>query len=338
MAPEAAARSAPSAPPGVSRAAALLLALGPESSAEIFRQLDESQLRLLANGANAIRRSPPSVVTQALDVFLGEMEGLSAETAAGADTLREAATLAFGEELARRVFDDGMTGDVLSQVAQADPEALAMVLSHEQPQTVALMLSALDASRASAVLERMPDHQRADILRRMASIDAVAPEVLHEIAAALAGELRALAAGGMRKVNGKAVALAVLRRCPAQQQGELIAEIERDNAQLASDLRGRLFTFDDLKKLTDRDLQVLLREIEGAKLVVALKAATPDLKAKFLSNLSARAAQMLEDDLAAAGPVKLSTVETAQAEIAKLAQEAAQAGRITIVGADEQVL
>jgi flagellar motor switch protein FliG len=338
MAPEATAARPRPAPPGVSRAAALLVALGPEASAEIFRQLDEAQLRLLANGANAIRRSGSGAVQQAVDVFLGEMESAGGEAAAGAEALREAATLAFGEDLARRVFDDELTGDVLSQVAQADPDALAMVLSHEQPQTVALMLSALDAPRATAVVERMPERQRADILRRMAGIDAVAPEVLHEIATALAKELRALAAGGMRKVNGRAIALAVLRRCPAQQQGELISEIERDNAQLASELRGRLFTFDDLKKLADRDLQVLLREIDGSKLVVALKAATPDLKAKFLSNLSARAAQMLEDDLAAAGPVKLSTVEAAQAEIAKQAQEAAQAGRITIVGAGETLL
>jgi flagellar motor switch protein FliG len=224
------------------------------------------------------------------------------------------------------------------QVAQADPESLAMVLSHEQPQTVALILSSLEAARVSAVLERMPDRQRADILRRMASIDAVAPEVLHEIASALSAELRALFAGGMRKVNGKAIALEVLRRCPLQQQGEVIQEIERDNAPLAAELRGRLFTFEDLKKLADRDLQTLLREIDNSKLTVALKGASAEVRQKFLQNLSQRAAQMLEDDLGAMGPVKLSTVEAAQGEIARIAQEAAQAGRITIVGAGEQML
>jgi flagellar motor switch protein FliG len=184
----------------------------------------------------------------------------------------------------------------------------------------------------------MPDRMRADVLRRMAAIDAVAPEVLHEIAAALSSELRALFAGGMRKVNGKAIALEVLRRCPVAQQGEVIAEIERDSAALAAELRGRLFTFEDLKKLADRDLQTLLREIDTSKLSVALKGASNDIRAKFLANLSQRAAEMLEDDLAAMGPVKLSTVETAQMEIAKLAQDAASAGRITIVGANETML
>jgi flagellar motor switch protein FliG len=323
--------------PGVSRAAALLLAIGPEAAAAVFAKLDERELRLIATGAKSLRKQAPALVPAAVDTFLDEMEGVAGQAAAGAEALRDAAMRAHGEELARRVFDDE-SGDVLTQVAEADPESLAMVLAHEQQQTVALILSSLDAARASAVLERMPDGQRADILRRMATIDAVAPEVLHEIAAALSTELRALVAGGMRKVNGKAIALDVLRRCAPQQQTEVISEIEKDNATLAAELRGRLFTFEDLKKLTDRDLQALLREIEGNKLTVALKGASAEVRQKFLANLSQRAAQMLEDDLAAMGPVKLSTVETAQAEIARLAQEAAHAGRITIVGANERML
>jgi flagellar motor switch protein FliG len=107
---------------------------------------------------------------------------------------------------------------------------------------------------------------------------------------------------------------------------------------LAAELRGKLFTFDDLKNLSDRDLQQLLREIDTNKLAVALKGATPELKNKVLGNLSSRAAQMLEDDLGAMGPVKLSTVEQAQSEIAKLTQEIAQQGRITLVSPTEAMV
>src|SRR6185369_8640696 len=199
-------------------------------------------------------------------------------------------------------------------------------------------LSSIDAARAAAVMERVPEKQRPDILRRMAVIDSVAPEVLREIGQALTTELKAVVAGGMRRVNGKAVALDILRRCTAQQQGEVIAEIEKDSAPLAAELRGRLFTFDDLRHLTDRGMQMLLREVDTTKLGVALKGSTPELKAKVLANLSVRAAEMLEDDLQAMGPVKLSTVETAQGEIAKLAQDIAQQGRITIDGPSETML
>jgi len=142
----------------------------------------------------------------------------------------------------------------------------------------------------------------------------------------------------MRRVDGKATALEILRRTDPQQQGIVLAEIEKDDQQLAAELRGRLFTFSDLGGLADRDLQTLLREIDAGQLTVALKGATADVREKFLRNLSSRAAEMLADDLAAMGPVKLSSVEAAQKEIAKAAQELAQAGRITIVGPSEKVL
>ncbi|HTT69730.1 MAG TPA: FliG C-terminal domain-containing protein [Anaeromyxobacteraceae bacterium] len=332
----------PQGGPGLTRAAAVLLGLGPDTAGILFRQLAEPELKLVAHGAKELRKQPPATVPDALRSFVQAMESVGGDTAASDHLLREAAVKALGADTARRVFDGEEaplpSDDVLGPVFSADPEALAMVLAHEQPQTVALVLSSIDAARAAAVVDKLPERLRPDILRRMAVIDSVAPEVLREIGQALTSELKALVGGGMRKVNGKAAALSILRRCSAQQQGEVIAEIERDSAQLAAELRGRLFTFDDIRTLGDRDMQTLLREIDTNKLAVALKGSTPELKAKVLANLSARAAEMLEDDLLAMGPVKLSTVETAQAEIAKLTLEIAQQGRITIVGAGETML
>ncbi|MFL5261802.1 MAG: flagellar motor switch protein FliG [Anaeromyxobacteraceae bacterium] len=330
------------ASPGAMRVAAFLLGIGPEAAGAIFRQLAEPELRMVALGAKALKKGPPAAVPDALASFVSAMDGPGGDTASSDHLLREAAVKALGIDAARRAFDGDTApthaDEALGPVSEADPEALAMVLSHEQPQTIALVLSSIDAGRASSVMERIPEKQRADILRRMAVIDSVAPEVLREIGQALTTELKAVVAGGMRRVNGKSVALEILRRCTAQQQGEVIAEIEKDSAPLAAELRGRLFTFDDLRHLTDRDMQMLLREVDTTKLGVALKGSTPELKAKVLANLSARAAEMLEDDLQAMGPVKLSTVETAQGEIAKLAQDIAQQGRITIVGPSETML
>jgi flagellar motor switch protein FliG len=329
-------------PDGTTRAAAVLLGLGADTAGLVFRQLADPALRRVAAGAKVLRAQPPGAVPDALQSFVAAMEAVGSETAVSDQVLREAAAKALGADAARRAFDmeeaPAPADEAVIALSHADPEALAIVLSHEQPQTIALVLSALEPARAMAVMERMPERQHPAILRRMAVIDAVAPEILREIALGLASELKAVEGGGMRRVDGKAVALEILRRCSAQQQGEAIAEIERDSAALAAELRGRLFTFDDLRELADRDLQVLLREIDAGKLATALKGATPELKQKLLSNLSSRAAQMLEDDLAAMGPVKLSTVETAQGEIAKLALEIAQAGRITIAGAGEAMV
>jgi flagellar motor switch protein FliG len=327
---------------GCQRAAAVLLGIGAEAATSIFRSFGEGDLRRVALGAKDLRSATAAQVKGALESFIEAMETVGGDAAAGDDLLREVASRALGADAARRAFD-GVTpppppDEVLGPVSQADPEALGMVLAREQPQTIALVLSSLEAWRAAGVVERLPEKIRADVIRRMAVIDSVAPEVLREVGQALSAELKALFAGGMRKVDGKATALAVLRRSPPQQQGIVLAEIEKDDQALAAELRGRLFTFADLANLADRDLQTLLREIEGGRLTVALKGATQELRDKFLKNLSSRAAEMLSDDLAAMGPVKLTSVEAAQQEIAKQAQELAQAGRITIVGASEKML
>lgn len=328
--------------PGAQKAAAVLLGLGPEVAGAVLPLLSEHELRRIALGAKELRGAPPSAVTDALENFVTTMETVGSETAAGDDLLREIAEKILGPEAARRIFEGVKpppgAQEELGPAAQADPEALAMVLGREQPQTIALVLSSLEPMRAAGVMEKLAEKLRPEVLRRMASIESVAPDVLREVGHALSGELRSLVAGGLRRVDGKATALEILRRQPPQAQGVVLSDIEKDDQQLASELRSRLFTFGDLGVLADRDLQTLLREIDASRLTVALKGSTAELRDKFLRNLSSRAAEMLQDDLAAMGPVKLSSVETAQQEIAKLAQELAQQGRITIVNPTEKML
>lgn len=327
---------------GCQRAAAVLLGIGPDVAATVFKMFAEPDLRRVALGAKVLRQRGGSGVAKALEEFIASMETVDGDAAAGDDLLREVAAKAFGPDVARRAFDGVVPppppDEVLGPVSQADPEALAMVLGREQPQTIALVVSSLEAWRAAGVMDRLPEKLRPEVLRRMATIESVAPEVLREVGQALSSELKALVAGGMRRVDGKSTALEILRRTAPQQQGVVLAEIEKDDAQLAAELRGRLFTFNDLVNLADRDLQALLREVDAQRLTVALKGATAEVRQKFLQNLSSRAAEMLGDDLAAMGPVKLSSVEAAQQEVAKVAQELAQQGRITIVGPAEKML
>jgi flagellar motor switch protein FliG len=327
---------------GCQRAAAVLLGIGPEVAATVFKMFGETELRRIALGAKELRARGSAAISEALEQFCSNMETVDGDAAAGDDLLREVAERALGADAARRAFDGVIPppppDEVLGPVSQADPEALAMVLQREQAQTIALVLSSLEPWRAAGVMDRLPEKLRPDVLRRMATIESVAPEVLREVGQALSSELKALVAGGMRKVDGKSTALEILRRTAPQAQGVVLAEIERDDTQLAAELRGRLFTFGDLVNLADRDLQQLLREIDAQRLTVALKGATADVRQKFLQNLSSRAAEMLSDDLAAMGPVKLSSVEAAQQEIAKTAQELASQGRITIVGPSERML
>jgi flagellar motor switch protein FliG len=331
----------PPAGPGAVRAAALLTGLGPELAVEIFKLLDEATVRHIALGARALRRKPEAV-GQALTAFVQQMGSVNGQAALGDEVLREVATRALGAEIARRAFDGiaapAPADEVLGSLVTADPETLALLLTREQPQTAALVLGAMDPTRASAVMKHIPDAQRPNILRRLAVLEVVAPEVLREVAGALASDISAAVPTGTRRVDGKALVIEVLRTAPQAQQSALVAEIEKDDPELAEELRAKLFTFEDLANLADRDVQTLIREIDMGQLAVALKGASNDVKDKLLKNMSSRAAQMLNDDVGAMGPVKLAAVEAAQATLVKTAFGLAEQGRLTIVGPADKLL
>jgi flagellar motor switch protein FliG len=327
---------------GARKAAALLLGIGPEAAAAVFRQLTESDVRQIALGAKDLKRGPATAVPDALKDFVETMERVGGDTPAGEEVLRDVATNVLGAEVVKRLFGvhnpPTPVDELLSTTAATEPEALAMVLQREAPQTVALVLSSLEPDRAVAVMEHMPEAQRPQIVRRMAVVESVAPEVLREVRQALTTELNALVAEGMRKVDGRKAALEILRRSPTAQQGQVLEWISRDDPKLADELKNKLFTFDDIVRLTDRDIQALLKEIDTAQLTTALKGATDEVKEKFLRNMSSRASQMLADDLQAMGPVRLQVVEEAQANISKVALDLAEKGKLTIVRATDKMV
>ncbi len=325
----------PSTGGGARRAAAVLLGLGPEVTSEIFQLLGEAEVRELGRGAKELRRAPAGESVGALRTFVELMEGSGGDALLGDELLRDMAARALGAERARRAFDETAVRQepeaVLGPIVHADPEAIAMVLGREQPQTVALVLAALETERAVAVMEHLPNERRGEIVRRMAVVESVAPELLREVGRALASELQAVVAGGMRRVDGKAAALEILRRAPGPQQAEVVSAIEESDPTLAAEIRTRLFTFEDLSSLGDRDIQQLLKEVDAGRLAVALKGATPELKDKVLRNMSSRAAEAINEDLAAMGPVRVALVEAAQAEVVQSALSLAESGRITLV-------
>jgi flagellar motor switch protein FliG len=326
--------------PGAMRAAALLLGLGPDLAASIFQHLDESTVRRIAAGAKEIRKTPEAVPA-ALNQFVTALEMVGGDTEAGDRLLREIAEQVLGPDMARRAFEGvapPAVDEMLGPAAQADPEALALILSREQPQTIALVLGAMESPRASTVMRLLPEALRPQVLRRLAGLEGVAPDVLREVGQGLSAELRTSISSGMRRFDGKGAAIELLRRSPAAQQTETVQEIEKDDPELAADLRSKLFTFQDLVNLSDRDIQTFLREVDTSRLSVGLKGAASNVKDKILKNMSSRAAQMLADDIGAMGPVKLADVELAQGELVKIAFTLAEQGRITVVSpADKMV-
>lgn len=328
---------------GARKAAALLLGMGPEAAASVFRQLTEADVRQIALGAKDLKRVNAAAVPDALKEYVDSMERVGGDSHAGEEMLRDVASNVLGAEASKRLFGGQQAvtpgvDELLSTMSATEPEALAMVLAREQPQTVALVLSSLDPDRAVAVMEHMPETNKAQIVRRMAMVESVAPEVLREVRSALTSELNALVSEGMRKVDGRKAALEILRRGSTAQQGQVLEWIGRDDPNLAAELKTKLFTFEDLSRLGDRDIQAMMKEIDTTQLTTALKGSTEEVKEKFLRNMSTRAAQMLGDDLQAMGPVRLQVVEEAQGNICKIALELAEKGKITVVRATDKMV
>ncbi|HEY0713345.1 MAG TPA: FliG C-terminal domain-containing protein, partial [Polyangia bacterium] len=326
---------------GAQRAAAVLLGLGRETATVVFRLLDEPSIRQIALGARELRRQP-DLVQKSMEAFVQAMGSLDGDAEASDGLLREIATTALGSEAARRAFEGIVppppVDEVLGPVAFADVEALAMVLGREQPQTIALVLGSIDEARAGAILKLLPDTLRPQVLRRLATLESGAPAVLKEVGEALQAELLSSAGGSSRRVDGRAAAVAMLRKVPAAQQTEVVGEIEKEDPELAAELRSKLFTFEDIGNLNDRDIQTFIREIDTSRLAVALKGSSPSVAEKVLKNMSSRAAEMMRDEIAAMGPLRLAAVEEAQGELVKVAFNLVEQGRITLVGPSDKMV
>lgn len=329
--------------PGAQKAAAVILALGPELAGTIFRHFTDQDMRFLAAGAKSLKDAPSNFVTTALREFFDSMHGHGTELVAGDDILKDMLHKALGVDAAERAFAEQKpkppTYEILGPLAEAEPDDLALLLAKEHPQTTALILSAMDPKAASEVLTELPEHTRAQILQRVARVEAVSPEILEGVVQVLLDELEAMGSGiGRRRLNGRDAAIELLRRIPATEQGENLSEIEEEDPELAEELRKNLFTFDDLAGLMDRDIQALLKEVDVAQLTVALKSASEKVKEKVIANMSRRVAQMLLDDLATMPPVRLAEVQQAQEDISRVAMQLASDGRITIVTGEEELL
>lgn len=326
---------------GAQRALAVLLVLGKDTAREVMKYFNESDLRRLSAGAR-VKSPPEELLPVALAEFSSSMQAPATPWQAADGIFRQWVKDSLGPDTLNRVLEDlppaPKADEVLGPVSSVDAEALAMVLAREQPQTVALVLSALDADKAVNVLNRLPPAVQPEVVYRMAKVESVNPELLKEVGQALAAELRAAAVGGVRKVEGRQVALDVLRNKPVAEQGELMQKIEERDADLATELRAKLLTFEDLVHLPDRDIQTLLREFDTKVLMVALKGASPTTAAKIFKNMSSRAADMLRDDMAAMGPLRLADVEAAQGQLISVVTRLAGEGKIRLIGpADKMV-
>ncbi|RTZ83753.1 MAG: flagellar motor switch protein FliG [SAR324 cluster bacterium] len=323
---------------GPKKAAILLLALGEDGAADVMKNLEEAEIQQVGYYMSRFTDVSPEELDIVLEEFYRNsvMADEGVNISSSPDFVKNALTKALGADRAKELSDNLGAGEEeagLEALRYAEPIMIANYIRTEHPQTIALILSYLkNAEQSSAVLRDLPESLQADILYRMAVIESIPPGVISEMNEVLTEEMKT--AGSMAtSVGGVEPVAEILNSVDKATETRILSSIEETNPDLAEQIRELMFTFEDMALIDAKQMQLVMKDVDQADMVLALKTASDAVKELIFSSMSSRAAEMVREDLENLGPAKLSDVEAAQQKIIKVVKKLEEAGTITIAGA-----
>lgn len=323
------------------RAAILLLTVGEEAAALIFKQLSPKQVQHIGGAMASLDNIRRETIN---NVFVSFIEEISDSTGFGMGVdnyVREVLFKALGPEKAAGVIDRILlSGDTLGldSLKWMDARTIADIIRNEHPQIQAIVVAYLDSELSAEVLSFLTEDVRLDIIMRVAKLETVQPDALIELNSILERQFSGSVSTQKRRIGGVKVAADIMTNIEGSIETEIMDALNEVDEEMCTTIQDLMFVFANLIDVDDRGIQTLLREVSTEVLVVALKGADDDLKEKIFTNMSSRAAELLRDDLEALGPMKVSDVEAAQKEILVIARRMAEAGEIMLGGSGEEML
>jgi len=323
---------------GPKKAAILLLALGEDAAADVMKNLEEAEIQQVGYYMSRFTDVSPEELDIVLEEFYRNsvMADEGVNISSSPDFVKNALTKALGADRAKELSDNLRAGEEeagLEALRYAEPIMISNYIRTEHPQTIALILSYLkNAEQSSAVLRDLPESLQADILYRMAVIESIPPGVISEMNEVLTEEMKT--AGSMAtSVGGVEPVAEILNSVDKATETRILSSIEETNPDLAEQIRELMFTFEDMALIDAKQMQLVMKDVDQADMVLALKTASDAVKELIFSSMSSRAAEMVRDDLENLGPAKISDVEAAQQKIIKVVKKLEEAGTIIIAGA-----
>jgi flagellar motor switch protein FliG len=313
-------------------AAVLLLALGENEAATVLKHLDARTVQRLGSAMAQIKSASREEVTNVVGDFVLTLDGQADIKVGTDDYIRKVLTDALGEDKASSIIDRILVSrkskglDVLKWM---EPRAIAELVKLEHPQVLAIIISYLDPDLSARVLAELPQAVQTEVLLRIAQLDGVQPSALGKLDEMIEKQIAGKGSSVSANLGGPKMAASILNFMP----GAALEDLRKADEVTTTKLQDLMFTFDDMGAIDDKGIQTILREVDSARLVIAMKGADATLVDHFLKNMSSRAAEMLKDDMESRGPVKLSEVEAAQKEILAIARKLADAGTIALGGA-----
>ncbi|MBT3923103.1 MAG: flagellar motor switch protein FliG [Nitrospina sp.] len=323
---------------GPERAAVLLINLGEEVAAKVLANLDDREIQNIGNYMSALGDVDMSVMDSINKEFYEMVEsGTGGLGIAGRDFLKTALMQALDPAKATEILNNITTpgeemGGGLETVRLLDPKIISSFIVNEHPQTAAIILAHLDPPVASLTIRELPEEHRMEIIHRLATLERVAPSVIRELDEALQSEFRTSGAVSGNKLGGVEVAAEVMGSLDRTTETSILTSMDEVDPDLANEIRNLRFTFEDILKIDDNGIQMIMKEINQEDLLIGLKTATDELKEKLFTNMSERAALMMKEDLESLGPTKISEVEKAQQKVIAVCKKLEEDGKLVIGG------
>lgn len=314
---------------GAEKAVLFLLSLDEAVATPIVSELTEADLRKLRAVASTMREVPAGAIDEAFREFLDRSSSAVAVPRGGLPYLKRLSLGALGEARTREVFEDGVTSP-LARLEGAAPEAVAALLANEPPQLIAAILARMAPGASAGILAALPLDRQSTLIAHVSQMTELPAKVVEDVATALANELPMDDAATLISVDGIARAAEMLNAAGRETSTAILTEIENDNATIANEVRMAMFTFDDLARVDARAMRELLREVPSERLTMALKGASPQVLEAVYSGLSARAAELIKDDLELLPKVRKADLDAARREIVEAALRLETEGRIDL--------
>ena len=326
---------------GPEKAAILLMSLGEEAAASVLSNMDEREIQNIGNYMAALgevdMKDMDDINKEFFDMVSFGMGGLGV---AGMDFLRNALTKALDPSKAEEILnnitlpgeEDIALGGGLDTVRELEPKVISSFIINEHPQTAAIILAHLEPQIASQTIKELPEENRMQIMHRLATLERVTPNVIRDLDESLQAEFRSSGAVSGNKLGGVEIVAKMLGGLDRMTETSILTEMDEIDQPMADQIRALRFTFEDILKIDDAGIQLLLKEINQEDLLVGLKTGSDELKEKLFNNMSERGAMMMKDDLESLGPTKISEVEKGQQKVIAVIKKLEEDGKISVGG------
>jgi len=329
---------------GPEKAAIFLMSLGEEGAAKILAEMEEREIQSIGNYMSTLGEVELSSVDEvSRDFYKGMAVGGGGLGISGLDFLKTTLMRALDPAKATEILNNITTpgedlGGGLDTVRMLEPKVIALFLANEHPQTAAIVLAHLETAVAGATLREMPEESRMEVVFRLATLERVSPQILRELDQALQSEFRSSGAVSGSKMGGVEAASQIMGTVDRATESSILTAMDEVDPDLANEIRNLRFTYEDIQKIDDHGVQMMLKEISQEDLLISLKTASEELKEKIFTNMSERASTMLKEDLEAMGLTKVTEVERSQQKIVSVIKRLEDEGRIVVGGGGEELV